>query len=161
MYKRAAGYCMNVKCQEYAKSIFLMNATSFHCGECRVQGHIEAEHNVVSGTGAFTEVRLEFGYCAVDGIYHMLAIVKDQEAPPGRTYSRHSPLMIAASEKRAVKVAENLLASLQRSEPEEDGSLTCLNAGIISFDDSRDGFTSALAQIAVGWRSSSIGMATG
>lgn len=138
MMKRATGYCENTNCEDYAKGVFLLNhGDTFHCPRCRYHGRIEAERGHYYGSADyFTEVRVEYNYDPITLRYREIAIVKDESLPSGCTYTLHSPLI--KTENRALKVAEAVLASLNRFGL-EDG-IPKQHETLMSFDKPRDEF---------------------
>ena len=113
--KRGVGYCLETECEDYAKGTFLLNhGNTYYCTRCRILGKIEAERgHYVGDTDIFKEVRVEYNYDVIHNAYQEIAIVRD-ESLWGRNnvYTLQSPLI--KTEKRALKVAEAILANLNR-----------------------------------------------
>lgn len=112
--KRATGYCENTDCKDYAKGVFLLNhGDVFKCPRCNLPSHIEAERGHYQGDADyFTEVRVEYNFDPIGQRYREIAIIRDESLPLGCAYTLHSPLI--KTENRALKVAEAVLASLNR-----------------------------------------------
>ena len=113
--KRGVGYCENTDCEDYAKGVFLLNhGDTFYCPRCRQLGKVEKERGFYTGNSdIFKEVRVEYNFDPINGVYREIAIVRD-ESLWGRNnvYTLQSPLI--KTEKRALKVAEAILANLNR-----------------------------------------------
>ena len=113
--KRGVGYCENTDCEDYAKGVFLLNhGDTFYCPRCRQLGKVEKERGFYTGnTDIFKEVRVEYNFDPINSVYREIAIVRD-ESLWGRNnvYTLQSPLI--KTEKRALKVAEAILANLNR-----------------------------------------------
>ncbi len=113
--KRGVGYCENTDCEDYAKGVFLLNhGDTFYCPRCRQLGKVEKERGFYTGNSdVFKEVRVEYNFDPINGVYREIAIVRD-ESLWGRNnvYTLQSPLI--KTEKRALKVAEAILANLNR-----------------------------------------------
>lgn len=139
MNDRAIGYCTNSECNEFSKSIFLMDgATYFYCPNCRQCGQKVVEHGSYTGEGdIFREVKVEFDYTPIEGKYRSIASVTDTSLLRGDCYTLKSPLI--RTEKRALKVAESILANLNRGSGIAEGTAHT-NEILLSFDDSREDF---------------------
>ncbi len=146
--KRAVGYCENNECEDFAKGVFLLNhGQIFYCPRCRGLGRIVCEDGSYEGTSnIFKEVRVEYNYSPIDDRFREMAIVRD-ESLWGRNnvYTLRSPLI--KTEKRALKVAEAILANLNRFGIREDG-IVATGETILSFDDTREDFTRKLSSLA-------------
>lgn len=156
--KRAVGYCMSTDCEDYAKGVFLLNhGNTFYCPRCRGKGVIEGERgHYVGSTDIFKEVRVEFNYDPLQARYREIAIVRD-ESLWGRcnVYTMHSPLI--KTEKRALKVAEAILANLNRYRGLLDGdNIPKTTEVILSFDDETKDFSRKLASLAAEWEQSGL-----
>jgi ribosomal protein S27AE len=77
--KRGVGYCENTECEDYAKGVFLLNhGDTFYCPRCRQLGKVEKERGFYTGNSdIFKEVRVEYNFDPVHGIYREIAIVRD------------------------------------------------------------------------------------
>jgi hypothetical protein len=110
---RAVGYCNNINCEDYVKGLFLLNhGSTFFCPRCRDEGFIEPERGFYEGNSdRWKEVRVEFNFNPLNHTYREIAIVRD-ESLQGQcnVYTMQSPLI--KTEKRALKVAESVLANL-------------------------------------------------
>lgn len=150
--KRAVGYCETVKCEDYAKGVFLLNhGNTFLCPRCRAEGSVVPERGSYTGTsGVFKEVRVEFCYCAVYHKYDAIAVVRD-ESLWGRcsTYVLQSPLI--KTEQRALKVAEAVLSNLNKYSQMFDldkGDIPSSTETWLTFDMPRDEFKVKLDELA-------------
>lgn len=145
--KRAVGYCTKVECEDYAKGVFLLNhGNTFYCPRCRELGKVQAESGQATGDKEiFKEVRVAFNYDPIEEKYRETAIVRD-ESLWGRcnVYTLQSPLI--KTEKRALKVAEAILANLNRFGL-GNGGVPKTNETLISFDDSMEDFSRKCAQL--------------
>ncbi len=147
--RRGVGYCMNSACGDMAKGVFLLNHSSmFWCARCRVEGFIETE--VGSWTGdkelPFKQVRVYFDHDARLRTYRGMAIVRDESIwGPGRVYVLSSPLI--RTDKRALKMAESILASVTRREPDMSDSIPRQNETVLDLE-ARD-FTPRLKQLEI------------
>ena len=156
--KRAVGYCEDTDCEDYVKGVFLLNhGNTFYCPRCRVQGHVEPERGFNTGTSdIFKEVRCEFNYDPINKVYREIGIVRD-ESLWGRcnVYTLQSPLI--KTEKRALKVAEAILANLNRYRGllNSDG-IPSTTEVLLSFDDDLDEFSRKLAYLAKEWEASGL-----
>jgi ribosomal protein S27AE len=156
--KRGVGYCQNTECEDYAKGVFLLNhGDTFYCPRCRQLGKVEKERGFYTGNSdIFKEVRVEYNYDPIHGIYREIAIVRD-ESLWGRNnvYTLQSPLI--KTEKRALKVAEAILANLNRYRGLLSGDdIPRTTEIILSFDESRDEFTRKLRQLSKEWEASGL-----
>jgi len=127
--------------------VFLLNhGKTFYCPRCRGLGATEAEAgHYVGDSSIFKEVRVEFNFDPINGVYREIAIVRD-ESLWGRcnVYTLFSPLI--KTEKRALKVAESILANLNRFGV-GDGNVPATTETILSFDDSSKDFARKCAQL--------------
>ena len=147
--KRGVGYCENTGCEDYAKGVFLLNHNQpFHCPRCRQLCKVEKERGFHAGnTGVFKEVRVEYNFDPISNVYREIAIVRD-ESLWGRNnvYTMQSPLI--KTEKRALKVAEALLANLNRYQgPLTGDEIPRTTEIVLSFDDSFEEFKSKVDQL--------------
>ncbi len=159
---RAVGYCENENCKEYAKGVFLLNhgSTTFYCPRCLDIGEKVLErgtHNAKDGV-AFKEVRVEFNYDPYKRRFKEIGIVRDEAIwGSGSTYTLLSPLI--KTEKRALKVAEAILANLQRY-----GGMFLFDGiprtteTVVSFDDDIDIFTDKMRRLGQEWENSNLSM---
>jgi len=137
--KRGVGYCENTDCEDYAKGVFLLNhGDTFYCPRCRQLGKVEKERGFYTGnTDIFKEVRVESLW--------------------GRNnvYTLQSPLI--KTEKRALKVAEAILANLNRYRGLLNGDdIPRTTEIILSFDESFDEFSRKLEQLSREWEASGL-----
>ncbi len=156
--KRGVGYCENTECEDYAKGVFLLNhGDTFYCPRCRQLGKVEKERGFYTGNSdIFKEVRVEYNFDPIHGIYREIAIVRD-ESLWGRNnvYTLQSPLI--KTEKRALKVSEAILANLNRYRGLLSGDdIPRTTEIILSFDDDFDEFNRRLQQLAKDWEASGL-----
>lgn len=162
--KRAVGYCMNRGtndtngCEDYAKGVFLLNhGPQFYCPRCRDEGMVVKERGFADDiSGVFKEVRVEYNYDPLIGRYREIAIVRDDSIwGESSTYTLLSPLI--KTEKRALKVAEAILANLQRySGSFLQGEIPRTSEIIISFDDEKESFQKKLRALSAEWEQSAL-----
>lgn len=150
--KRGVGYCMQVGssehegCEDYSKGVFLLNhGDRFDCPRCRMRGIVVPERGYTpilrsppgTNEAVYKEVRVEYNYDPVAARYREIAIVRDESVEgSGNKYVLMSPLI--RTEKRALKVAESLLANLQRYANflgDGDDDIPKVTEFILSFDD--------------------------
>lgn len=155
---RGVGYCRNTQCEDYGKGVFLLNHSGqFACPDCRQLGNVERESGSYEGdAGVFREVRVEYNYDPELGVYRDVAIVRDVSLwERSNTYTLRSPLV--RTEKRALKVAEALLANLNRCSTALDrDEIPNASESVLSFDDDREQFTAKLARLAREWENSGL-----
>ncbi len=156
--KRAIGYCTKTNCEDYAKGVFLLNhGDTFYCPRCRQLGKVEKERGFYTGNSdIFKEVRVEYNFDPINSVYREIAIVRD-ESLWGRNnvYTLQSPLI--KTEKRALKVAEAILANLNRYRGLTGGDeIPSTREVLLSLDDSSEMFYQKLAQLAEEWKKSSL-----
>jgi hypothetical protein len=154
--KRGVGYCLDADCEEYTKGVFLLNHEGpFFCPTCRQAGKIERERGFYTGTAeVFKEVRVEYNFDALSDTYREVAIVQDVSLwGRNNVYTLQSPLI--RTEKRALKVAEAILANLNRC-PEfaTDEDLPNATEVVLSFDDDLATFRAKLSDLARQWETS-------
>lgn len=156
--KRAVGYCENTECESYSKGVFLLNhGDRFHCPQCRQGGFVEAERGFYTGNSdVFKEVRVEYNFDPLNHRYQEIGIVRDDSIwGATNTYTLQSPLI--KTDKRALKVAEGILANLNRYRGLLNGDEVPRSTEIIlSFDDNRQLFSDKLARIAKEWEESGL-----
>ncbi len=164
--KRGVGFCTHVGssesngCEDYAKGVFLLNhGNIFYCPRCRNQGMLVSEHGHAekNGDAPFKEVRVEFNYNPVAERFTEIAIVRDESVwGTGSTYTLLSPLI--KTEKRALKVAESLLANLQRYANLlfDDDDIPKTTELIVTFDDELPDFTRKMKLLGKEWEKSTL-----
>jgi len=157
---RGVGYCQNEGCEDHGKGVFLLNHTGmFVCPDCRQTGRVEREAGFSTGdSDVFREVRVEYNYDPEAGVYRDVAIVRDVSLwDRSNSYTLRSPLV--RTEKRALKVAEALLANLNRCanslEPDE---IPSSSETVLSFDDDFTEFAAKLQHLANEWEASGLRM---
>jgi hypothetical protein len=154
--KRALGYCINENCDEVYRGTFLLGHESvkFHCNSCRGLGFIVSEYGEPDGEGEyFSEVRVEFNYDPIAKEYKGVAIVRDTGLPGGKTYIMHSPLI--RTDKRATKVAEELLATLAYTLP-DDKEILQTGETVLNLSDPMDEFMDRLESLSERWAGSTL-----
>ncbi len=154
--KRGVGYCLDLECEEYTKGVFLLNHEGqFFCPTCRMLGKIERERGFYTGVAeVFKEVRVEYNFDAIADTYREVAIVQDVSLwGRNNVYTLQSPLI--RTEKRALKVAEAILANLNRCPGfAADEDLPTASELVLSFDDDLLTFRSKLSELARQWEQS-------
>ena len=163
MMQRGVGYCMNVGskgkegCDEYSKGVFLLNhGTTFWCPRCREPGTVVMESGYAehSGDTPFKEVRVEYDYDSIGERYLSIAVVRDESIwGTGNKYVLRSPLI--KTEKRALKVAESILASLQHHGLQAN-EIPRTTEYVLSFDDEREVFISKIRRLGEEWEQSTL-----
>jgi hypothetical protein len=158
--KRAVGYCEDTDCEDFGKGVFLLNhGETFYCPRCRNVGRVVAErgiHHAKEGV-PFKEVRVEFNYDPISSAFREIAIVRDESIwGSGSTYTLLSPLI--KTEKRALKVAEAILANLQRYADILDDGIPRTTETIISFDEDIEAFTAKMKRLGDEWENSNLSL---
>jgi hypothetical protein len=155
---RGVGYCQNSHCEDFGKGVFLLNhGTTFSCPDCRQQGRVETERGFARGESkVFREVRVEYNYDPEQHAYRDVAIVQDISLwGDTSSYTLRSPLV--RTEKRALKVAEAILANLNRAPdhlaPDE---IPTAAETVLCLDSSREDFDRKLEQLAKEWEASGL-----
>jgi len=156
--RRGVGYCEDASCEEYARGVFLLNHEgAFYCPTCRKRGRVECERGFHAGDAeVFKEVRVEYNFDPITATYRDIAIVQDVSLwGHSNVYTLQSPLI--RTEKRALKVAEAILANLNRC-PElvEKDEIPNSSEVVLSFDDDIDEFKRKLDSLAREWASSGL-----
>lgn len=158
--QRAIGYCVSKECEDVLKGIFLLNPEgSFHCPRCGRLGREELEVGSWTGdSGIFKEVRVEYEFDYRQVRYRSLAIIRDNSLwGQYDTYTLRSPLI--RTEKRALKVAEAILANLNHSRgtlPAVGTAIPRTTEQIISFDTDLDDYRRQLNSLEAGWQNSAL-----
>jgi len=159
---RGVGYCRNPDCEDRGKGVFLLNHVgTFNCPDCRQPGLVERETGFFEGdTGVFREVRVEYNYDPEAHGYRDVAIVRDVSLwDASNTYTLRSPLV--RTEKRALKVAEALLANLNRcASVLGKDEIPSSSETVLSLDDDLAEFTAKLRTLASEWESSGLSAET-
>jgi hypothetical protein len=158
--KRAVGYCEKTECEDFGKGVFLLNhGETFYCPRCRKVGSVVGERGIhTQKDGApFKEVRVEFNYCPITQRFREIGIVRDESVwGSGSVYTLLSPLI--KTEKRALKVAEAILANLQRYADILDDGIPRTTETIVSFDEDIDAFTAKMRRLGEEWENSNLSM---
>ncbi len=156
--RRGVGYCDDLGCEEFTRGVFLLNHEGeFHCAICGKPGKIERERGYYHGDEErFKEVRIEYNFDPLGGVYREIAIVQDVSLwGRANVYTLQSPLI--RTEKRALKVAEAILANLNRSpEPALRGEIPSMSEVVLSLDQPMDEFRRQLSLLAEEWESSGL-----
>jgi hypothetical protein len=137
--RRSAGFCMNVKCRDYAKGIFVLGANQgFFCSVCKLEGKLVSEggRTALYDGHIINEVRVEYNYCPATEVYREIAVVRDESIGSGGTYVFQSPLIM--NEKRAFKVAEYLIVNVNLGTGVHSDSV--FREHLLNFDDPREVF---------------------
>ena len=158
MMRRAVGYCEDPECEDHHKGVFLLNhGPVYHCARCQALGLIVPEKGSHTGdSDIFKEVRLEYNYDPSRNTYRDIAIIRD-ESLWGRNnvYTLQSPLI--KTEKRALKVAEAILANLNHHRGMLlDDAIPRTTEIILSFDESTEDFNRQLSSLAQSLKSSGL-----
>jgi hypothetical protein len=148
-------------CEDYAKGVFLLNhGDKFYCPRCRHLGTVVKETGHVDrgdrDDAPFKEVRVEFNYDPTTKRFLEIAIVRDEAIwGTGSKYTLLSPLI--KTEKRALKVAESVLANLQRyAELSSEDEIPRSTEVIISLDDDAPVFSRKMKALGKSWEESSL-----
>lgn len=162
--RRGVGYCMNEGgilaegCEDFAKGVFLLNhGKTFYCPRCRHQGLVLEEAGSVDRRigEPFKEVRVEYNYDPLTKTFREIAIVRDEAIPSvGSSYVLKSPLI--KTEKRALKVAESILANLQRYDFIATDDIPRATEILISFDEDYGTLAKKLKCLGDEWEKSSL-----
>jgi ribosomal protein S27AE len=150
-------------CEDYAKGVFLLNhGNTFYCPRCRIIGLMVKETGRAdfgSNNAPFKEVRCEFNYDPCSKKFREIAIVRDEAIwGTGSKYTLLSPLI--KTEKRALKVAEAILANLQRySGLVEGDDIPRSTEVIVSLDDDLEVVTKKLSALGKLWEESTLAQA--
>jgi len=163
--KRAVGYCVNVGqkgkpgCDEFTKGGFLLNhGETFCCPHCRMEGKLVPEQGYSNAVNdaPFKECRVEYNYDPIGGRFQEIAIVRDESLwGSGSSYTLLSPLI--KTEKRALKVAESILANLQRYRGTTGvDEIPRTTEIILSFDDDFDEFQRKVQKLGEEWEHSKL-----
>ncbi len=156
--KRGVGYCESASCEDYSKGVFLLNHDdTFYCPRCRHAGKVEQERGFYTGSAnIFKEVRVEYNYDSIHNVYRETAIVRDESLlGRGNIYTLQSPLI--KTEKRALKVAESILANLNRYRGITKGDeIPRTTEIVLSFDEPRDVFKAKLLDLSQEWAASGL-----
>jgi hypothetical protein len=156
--KRGVGYCEDSACEEHARGVFLLNHEgAFYCPTCRKCGRVESERGFHTGSAdVFKEVRVEYNFDPITATYRDIAIVQDVSLwGRNNVYTLQSPLI--RTEKRALKVAEAILANLnRRPDLVHEDEIPNSAEVVLSFDDSREEFARKLDALAQEWASSGL-----
>lgn len=151
--KRGAGYCRNQECEEFEKDVFLMNyAAAFDCPRCGERGVLEEERGFrTGGYELVREVRVEYGFDVFNDAYQRVAIVRDEALPERYSvYTLKSPII--QGEKRALRIAEAILANLLRYRGWlRDGEISRMEEITLSWDEPAEVFQEKLQQLAEAW----------
>jgi hypothetical protein len=155
---RAVGYCDDTDCDDYAKGVFLLNhSETFYCPRCRVRGSTVPEVGISKPVDGkpFKEVRVEFNYDPTSRRFREIGIVRDEAIwGTGGTYTLLSPLI--KTEKRALKVAEAVLANLQRYADILEDGIPRTTETVLSLDDDNDQFNAKLERLGQDWKHSAL-----
>jgi hypothetical protein len=116
---------------------------------------VEKERGSYTGlSDVFKEVRVEYNFDPINGVYREIAIVRDESLwGQHNVYTLRSPLI--KTEKRGLKVAEAVLANLNCYRGFLDGDdIPRTTEIILSLDDSFEEFSRKLKQLGKEWAGS-------
>ena len=115
-------------------------------------GHVEKGEN----DAPFKEVRCEFNYDPTTKSFREIAVVRDEAIwGTGSKYTLCSPLI--KTEKRALKVAEAILANLQRYADLSNGDdIPKSTEVVLSLDDDIEDFSRKMKMLGEEWENSSL-----
>ena len=154
--RRGAGYCRNQECEEFEKAVFLMNyAAPFDCPRCGRRIVLEEERGFYTGRYELVrEVRVEYDFDVFNDTYRKVAIVCDEGLPDRYSvYTLKSPII--QGEKRALRIAEAILANLRRHRKRfDDGELPGMQENTLSWDEPPEVFQEKLQRLAEAWEAS-------
>jgi len=157
--KRGVGYCENTRCDDFSKGVFLLNhGDTFYCPRCRELGFTEKERgHTDNDRDVFGEVHVHFNYDPKEKDYREIGIVRDDSLPEDVANSYHLFSPLIKTEQRALKVAEAILANLNRYRGLLDGEgIPRTTEVLLSFDDEFGDFSRKLAGLAEEWKKSGI-----
>jgi len=161
--KRGVGYCENTDCEDFSKGVFLLNhGDTFYCPRCRVQGMVKKEIGFYTGTtDVFKEVRVEYNFDPIQDKFREIAIVRDESLwGTCNVYTLQSPLI--KTENRALKVAEAVLANLNRYRGLLNGDgVPQTTERLLSFDDDLTDFSRKLGALREEWEQSDLSRKSG
>ena len=151
---RAVGWCLNDKCEDHLKGVFLINSAGhYRCHICLTRGKVESETGWVEGEGfGWYEVRVEYNFTPPDEKYHGLAIIRDDCRPEGKVY--HFRSSIVKTDKRATTIATAMLGSLQFVDNLEEGERPSGMQQLISWDDPPEKYEKDLKELEIRWSKS-------
>ena len=157
--KRGVGYCLAATCDDYAKGVFLLNHTGgFKCPNCKIIGLVMQEKgSAINLNTLFQEVRVEYNFDSTRLQFRDLAIVRDDSIQgPSNTYILRSPLI--RTEKRALKIAEAVLANLQRRPNDAliSDDIPQSTEMLLSFDDDLKLFQEKWVTLEKEWKKSTL-----
>ena len=157
--KRGVGFCENTECEDFLKGVFLLNhGTTFYCPHCRYLGYVEAERgNTDNDHDIFKEVHVHYNFDPTTRLYREIAIIRDDSLPEDSTNSYHLFSALVKTENRALKMAEAILANLNRYRGLLDGEgIPKTTEILLSFDDDLAVFAKKLDQLSEEWRKSGL-----
>lgn len=134
--KRAIGYCEDTDCEDFHKGVFLINhGKEYFCAKCRERGRVVPEYSTRKGENpVFKEVQVHFNYDPNESRFRGVAIVRDDSlwGDHFSSYIIYSPLI--RTDKRASKVAEQVLANLRRVHEAPVGNVIAARQDVIDLD---------------------------
>ncbi len=149
-YNRSCGFCLNEKCDDEHRGVFLLNhGAEYWCNSCRVMGRVIKERGSFKGEGKFREVRIEFDYDSQVNKFRQVAIVLADDTAEGKSFLFRSPLI--RTDKRALKVAEGMLANLRRRPGIQQGDIPTQDEMILCWDASKEDIQRTLRSIESYW----------
>jgi len=164
---RGVGYCQTPTCAEYLKGTFILGGP--HNGVCTrcLSGHEDYERMYVEMerwerelpfVQIFTQVSVHYDFVPQKRLYQLTAVVRDTSLTGGitNTYQLWSPLI--KTDKRALGVAESLLANLNYGLIRE-GEEMFNRERVLNLDEPREEFFQNLASLSKGWMESPLNRA--
>jgi len=127
---------MTEECPDYAKGVFLINASQFKCTKCNSQTHVVGEvAQILNDSKMFREVRVEFNYDPLALRYRDVALVRneDEDLPKdANVLTVFSPLI--KTDKRALRVAESYLAQMSLTPATKGDDVPHIRETLLNFD---------------------------
>jgi hypothetical protein len=112
--KRAIGICYETNCEQFLRTVFLLNQTAFTCPNCKHPGEVVHETGRSENSGrAYKEVRVEFDYDPLEASFLQTAVVRDENLW-GRNNVFHYSTPLVKTAKQALRMAEGMLAALNQ-----------------------------------------------
>ena len=110
---RGVGYCMNVECEGYLRlSLLMYKENIFFCSKCKEKGFSHLDYFETSNNlEVYREVRVNYTFDPIQNRYKTLAIVRDERLPEHLNVFTLYTAQVS-TEKRALKIAEQLLSNL-------------------------------------------------
>ena len=113
--RRGVGFCMNDRCEQFAELRYYVDLpSSFDCPTCFLPGVIERERGICrKDASVFDEVRVDYDFDPLRGIYQQRAAVRDKRLLGRReVYRLQSPVIRTRAQ--AIRAARVVLQNLNR-----------------------------------------------